>query len=90
MRRDTVQWVLLRTDSHDGSPGDSAEIFVPLKVASALLFFQEDRTMGGKLNFDKLWALCEQLGFVKWDMRSTWYIQQVLPPGQQPERIGWQ
>ena len=79
------QWVKIVTNEHNADHGVTHGWF-PLHLACALFAAQY---VEGDLG-EQLWKhLQSKPPFSKWDLRSEWYIEQVLPIGQRPSFVGW-
>ena len=86
----TNQWVKIVTNCHDAGDdpdGDTmAAGWFPVEIASFLFAAQfcDDDTFS-----QQLWAYAQQGPFSKWELRSKWYIAEVLPSGVEPPAKGW-
>src|ERR1019366_209098 len=80
----TNQWVKIVTNCHDArdDPDEDGNLtgsgWFPVEIASFLFAAQfcDDDTFSLQL-----WAYAQQGPFSKWELRSKWYIAEVLPPG---------
>ena len=84
----TNQWVKIVTNSHDAGDEDSRSQsgWFPVEFASLLFAAQfcDDKGLS-----QQLWDYAQKGPFSKWDLRSKWYIAEVLPPGVEPPAKGW-
>lgn len=86
----TNQWVKIVTKHHNAGPDDDGDCtgsgWFPVEIASLLFSAQicNDDSFS-----QQLWDYVQKGPFAKWDLRSKWYIAEVLPPGVEPPIKGW-
>ena len=78
------QMVLIKTDAHDVSEQTDQQ-WIGRASACALLLFQELADMPKKTDLeqkveDLLWKQCKAWNWSKWDLRSTWFLEDVAEP----------
>lgn len=83
----TNQWVNIVTKCHDAGDEQSRSEsgWFPVEFASVLFAAQFCDDKGFS---QQLWAYAQKGPFSKWDLRSKWYIAEVLPPGVEPPAKG--
>jgi|SRR5271165_1706362 len=86
----TSQWVKIFTKHHDAGPDEDGNLtasgWFPVEIASVLFSAQHCNDDSFS---QQLWDYAQKGPFAKWDLRSKWYIAEVLPPGVAPPKKGW-
>lgn len=59
-----------------------------MSVGSSSLLFSAQFCNDDSLS-QQLWDYAQKGPFSKWELRSKWYIAEVLPPGVAPTKKGW-
>jgi hypothetical protein len=86
----TDQWVKIVTEHHNAGADEDGNMslsgWFPVEIASLLFSAQ----FCDDPSFDQqLWDYAQEGPFSKWELRSKWYIAEVLPSGLSPPKKGW-